>query len=574
MAAASSAKAVAEAAEQAFRALLWESQNPSAAANTSAARQLLESELDSSSDVVQTLLRRVWMPTAESPSIQGDNAINVLSHLVEKYPSSYMAVTSQLVREEVDRRFSTSMDTDEMHDVSDVLLAALTKLLIAPNSDDQIRISTNVNAALLHLCKYDHIKYNKGRVAQRMFATMNLMWRHIQQNASRELSSAQIRIASLMIDVCLLGDEEFSYALLEIEGGECIVDKLLHLAMDMPNDDPLLQMSALDQLERLSTEPFQTTRAEFLIGNDMLRNGLLCLVGGSGNNDAIDPVNGPAALRLLTEICLVGVSSSISLSSMEESTLEKFQLLLRGFHVALQQFQPQGELERLSFIHATSSLFASCSIMACTASVESSASTTGLTQYILADRSLLHDWLSLHSRVAQPKLKSAVLCSVAQVLEPHMWNNESVQMQPLSKAEGRPNDAIALQLYQAFSEANGNRDAMELLLASAKSPFVEERLGAYTLFKALVMRGAILQLILLHNDDSGNMSFLVWLLNHNSESTSEGRIAKYQIVNTMMSCSGSLIGGLIPDKMARELQLWNEKGPHYLKSIPWEMATE
>eukprot|EP00956_Cyclotella_meneghiniana_P020278 scaffold35500_cov82-Cyclotella_meneghiniana.AAC.2 len=401
------------------------------------------------------------------------------------------------------------------------------------------------------------------------------MWRHVQLNASRELSSAQIRMASLMIDVCLLGDEEFSYALLEAEeGGTCIIDKLLHLAVDMPNDDPLLQMSALDQLERLSTEPLQTIRAEFLIGNDVMREGLLTLVGGSGSYDEIDPVNGPAALRLLTEICRVGVSSAISLSSMEESTLEKFQLLLTGFHVALQRFQPQGELERLSFIHATSSLFASCSIIACTSSVESSASTAGLTQYILADKALLHDWLSLHSRVAQPKLKSAVLCSMAQVLEPHLWNSESVQTQPVSTADVRPNDAIALQLYQAFTEANNNKDAMELLLASAKSPFVEERLGAYTLFKALVMRGPILQLMLLHNDDSGNISFLVWLLNHNSESTSEGRIAKYQIVNTMMSRSGSLIGGLIPDKMARELKLWNEQGPHYVKSIPWEMATE
>ena len=153
------------------------------------------------------------MSATEAPSVQGDNAVKVLSHLVEKYPSAYMAVTSHLVREEVDRRFSTSMDTNEMmYDVSDALLATLTKLLVAPNSDDQIRVSTNVNASLLHLCKYDPIKYNKGR-----FASLNLMWRHVQQNASRELSSAQIRVASLMIDVCLLGDEEFSHALLEAE---------------------------------------------------------------------------------------------------------------------------------------------------------------------------------------------------------------------------------------------------------------------------------------------------------------------------------------------------------------------
>ena len=75
---------------------------------------------------------------------------------------------------------------------------------------------------------------------------------------------------------------------------------------------------------------------------------------------------------------------------------------------------------------------------------------------------------------------------MAQVLEPHLWNIESVQTQPVSKTDVRPNDAMALKLYQSFTEADNNKDAMELLLASAKSPFVEERLGAYTLFKALV----------------------------------------------------------------------------------------
>jgi hypothetical protein len=215
--------------------------------------------------------------------------------------------------------------------------------------------------------------------------------------------------------------------------------------------------------------------------------------------------------------------------------------------------------------------------MACSPSSETTKSTSELTSFILQDRTLLHDWLSLHTRVAQPKLKSAVLCSIAQVLEPSSWNDESSNAQQTSsdaQTNTRPNDAIALQLYQAFSDANGSRDATDLLLASAKSPFVEERLGAYCLFKALVMRGAMLQLLLLHKDESGDISVLVWLLNHQNESTTEGRLAKYQIVNTMMSRSGALIRGLIPDKMARELQLWIEKGPAYTKSIPWEMATE
>ena len=564
-----------ETIEQAFVALL-------SADNSSSIRRLLESKLDGTTGVVRSLLDRMWLPTStdlpsgDTSTVQGDHAVAALSHLVEKYPE-YMGPTSEFLREDVEKVFSlTSSDADVKPDISDAILGALTKLLIAPNSDNQVRVATNVNAALLHLCKYDHYNYNKGRVAQRMFSSLHVMWRHLQLHSSRELSSGQIRIASLIIDACLLGDDELSYSLIE-DGGECIMDKLLHLAMDMPNDDPLLQMSALDQLERLAAEPTQKIRAEFLLGNELLRSGLLFLVGGNGNEHEMDPVNGAAALRLLTEICRVGVSAIQSLYKIEENILNKFQQLLKGFHTALQQFYPQGELEKLSFIHAVSSLFASCSLLACSASSESSTTTSDLTNIILQDRTLLHEWLSLHTRVSQPKLKSAVLCSMAQVLEPAMWNDESGQLQLNSDDDQsctKPNDIIALQLYQAFSNANGDRDATDLLLNSAKSPFIEERLGAYTLFKALVMRGATLQLLLLHNDDSGNISFLVWLLNHDNESTTEGRVAKYQIVHTMMSRSGTLIRGLIPDKMARELEVWDKNGPHYAKSIPWEMATE
>ncbi|KAL3804690.1 hypothetical protein HJC23_008505 [Cyclotella cryptica] len=595
-----------DAVEKALLSLLAASSIPSTSASstpdaTSSSRQLLESHLHGPPGVVNSLLHRIWLPPPPTPSpplhsptsVRGDDAVSILSHLVEKYPAAYMALTSQAVREDTERRFASAPvdSADVPTTASDALLVALAKLLIAPNVDDKVRIATNANDALLTLCRWDH-QYNcgKGLVAKRLFAALHLVWRHIQSQEKREWSAAQIRIASLMIDVALLGEEQFSWAVTADDDSGCIMDMLLHLALDVPNDDPLLQMSALDQLERLACEPMHRRRAEFLLGNDILSRGLLCLVGSNGDltTDAsvtdewteMDPVNGAAALRLLTEISRVGVSTSLSLSLLEESIVTKFQLLLKNFHKALQQFHPQGELERLSYIHAVSSLFATCSIGACsTPNNESAATTTELTNTILRDKSLLHDWLSLHSRAAQPKLKSAVLCSMAQVMEPTEWNDDSAKVKrgstDTAKACTRPNDAIVLQLYQAFSEANGHRDPTELLLTSAKSPFVEERLGAYTVLKALVMRGAAVRLLLLYNDvDSGKNSFLEWLLNHDNESTTEGRNAKYQIVNTMLSLSGNLICGLIPEKLMRELELWNERGPQFRRTIPWEMATE
>ena len=387
-----------------------------------------------------------------------------------------------------------------------------------------------------------------------------------------------------MIDVCLLGNDEFSWALVkEGEHDECIMDKLLYLALDSPNDDPLLQMSALDQLERLTCEPIQRRRAEFLLGNDILRRGLLCSVGSNGDLTKdptaqgewyeMDPINGPAALRVLTAICSVGVSSSLSIAAIDENVWSRFQVLLKNFHRALHEFHPQGEVERLSYIYAVSSLFASCAVVACNVSNESASATSELTNYILRDKTLLHDWLSLHCRASQPKLKSALLCSMAQVMEPTLMNDNPVPDAQMTR--NRPNDAIVLQLYQAFSEANHNRDPTELVLASVKSPFAEERFGAYAVLKALVIRGAAVSLLLLYSDvDKGQNLFLEWLLNQENERTTEGRNDKYQIVHTMVSRHGCLIGGLIPNKMMRELEMWNERGPGFTRTIPWEMATE
>ncbi len=104
---------------------------------------------------------------------------------------------------------------------------------------------------------------------------------------------------------------------------------------------------------------------------------------------------------------------------------------------------------------------------------------------ILNDLMLLHEWLLLHSRVPQPKLKSTVLCSLSQVMEPSIWQDSS-HLQ--SNNAMRPSDSIVFQLYQVFSHANHERDLTELILASAKLPFVGEQMGAYNILRALVMQ--------------------------------------------------------------------------------------
>ncbi|KAL3762726.1 hypothetical protein ACHAWU_001671 [Discostella pseudostelligera] len=581
--------------------------------------QSLHEELDGPNGVIQLLLPRILflrevgvvdndkndVGDDGGSILYGDNALSLLSYLVESHPDEYMALTASSVRRIIDQTFTITSTTDTKSGdsatlpnkqnaaevVSDALLLSLSKLLIGTNSDNQVGIATDVHATILVLCRWDAMQKNdhNGKISKRVLHILNMLWQHLHQQdrvQQRLYSTSQIRIAALMIDICLLGEEEMSMALSESnsdsgDDDDCIMDKLLYIALDHPNDDPLLQVSALDQLERLTThEGITPVRSEFLLGNEVLRRGLLCLVGSPGSLskdadvdeewDDADPINGGAAFRLLTEICRVGILSSVSIVS--DRTRAEFQVLLSNFQRALHNFHPQGELERLSYIHAVSSLIGSCAMVA--SSTSSSAGANSVMNAIVNDTTLLHEWLSLHSRVSQPKLKSTVLCSLSQVIEPSIWQENSQ-----SNNVTRPSDSIVLQLYQAFSHANHERDATELLLASAKSPFVEERLGAYDMLRAMVMRGVGVRLLLLYDDGTGNNgsrggSFLEWLLDQDLESTIEGKKAKYEIVHAMLSCNSDIIGGLLPPRALRQLEAWDRSGPSFMVTVPWDMATE
>lgn len=495
---------------------------------------LLEEKLGGPSGVISYLLPRLWLL---SGYIKGDGALSILTYLVENKPADYMAATASSVRQSISTTFNQMSDIDEQNNKvdSDNLILALSKLLIG--SDDKVSVSTDGQASLLELCKYDANNNNCNEVSKRVLTTIDTLWYHLKkQDNQREASTSQIRIASLLIDICLLGEIEMGLAL-----SIGIMDKLLHIALDHENNDPLLQISALDLLECLAAYPMNKTRADFLLGNDILRQGLLCLEG--------DPINGGAVLRLLTEICRVGVLSS---TSINEATQGKFHLLLSGFQKALQNFHPQGELERLSYIYCISSLVGCC----CTATDDDM-------NNILNDKSLLHGWLSLHSRATQPKLKSTVLSSLSQVVEPSLWK----EVLESNNIVSRPSDSNVLQLYQQLGDANNGIDSAELILDSAQSPFVEERLGAYDLLRALVMRGNIVRLLLLQG------SFIELLLNQDIESTIEGKKSKYKIVVALLESNANILGGLISNKALLTLQELKEGGPNF-KTTTYELATE
>mmetsp|Transcript_35160 Transcript_35160/g.83985 ORF Transcript_35160/g.83985 Transcript_35160/m.83985 type:complete len:525 (-) Transcript_35160:151-1725(-) len=491
----------------------------------------IDDELD---ELVSLLVDRVFGDR------QDDGSLSVLTYLVERNPNLYLARTSRKIRDVVRARELPFLF------ITDNLLLQLAKLIVGPDSDNQTSASVDARDALFRLCAEPYRQQSIQNTKQTLGNLENL-WQYLlnQKDAAarRKSSSLVIRIASFMVDLCMLGGDVFALA---DEGGEAsVMGKLITLVSS--KEDPLMQASALDQLGRLAAFPMTNERASFLLGNKSLHNCLFALIEAD--------LNGEAALRVITDICGVGINAPVSLDA---DTRKQFTDLLRKLHLRLQNTHPYGELEQLSYINAVSSLV--------TASLTPGSSSDSET--IMNDSRLISGWLSLQS-LTRPRLKGVTLSSLAQAIEPSMRLSN-----PGDDPSARPSDRMVIKLLQTFGEANDHRDPTELLIASAKAPFIEERLGSVDVIRALSMRGASLRMMLLYNGGTEGCTFVDWLMDEENDPTREGKKAKYELISSMLECNSTIIEGVLPSAVVRELLEWKKGGPSHRRRISWEMATQ
>lgn len=277
----------------------------------------IDDELD---ELVSLLVDRVFGDR------QDDGSLSVLTYLVERNPNLYLARTSRKIRDVVRARELPFLF------ITDNLLLQLAKLIVGPDSDNQTSASVDARDALFRLCAEPYRQQSIQNTKQTLGNLENL-WQYLlnQKDAAarRKSSSLVIRIASFMVDLCMLGGDVFALA---DEGGEAsVMGKLITLVSS--KEDPLMQASALDQLGRLAAFPMTNERASFLLGNKSLHNCLFALIEAD--------LNGEAALRVITDICGVGINAPVSLDA---DTRKQFTDLLRKLHLRLQNTHPYGEL--------------------------------------------------------------------------------------------------------------------------------------------------------------------------------------------------------------------------------------
>jgi len=473
---------------------------------------------------------------SSSRGLSNRDALEVLQFFVSRDANKYLKPASKAVRDEAVALASSSSSSSDRPPVM-VVIPELLKLLVSQlaNSVD-VQVSQHAADAVVAGCR----KLGPSPFGEDALKEIAATWRSAWNgtgvigkgdtvSAKKEASTVAVRCASAVVRIVCLDDSMMRAA-------KKYGDINLILTMFADESDPLLEMAALDLIEQLATtQPMHRERARWLLSNDIVVP-LLQMSGGTEQGYP-DPILGGSALRVVAALCKLGHQDSELFGGSGGAEL------LSGFHRALHNFEVSGELDRLAIVDAVSS-FASASCEAL--------------DLVVSDPKTREMWLSLN--VAQPKLKAAILGSVSMVLDPPDVSDVNGESIPVSA----PSNKMGLKLYSSLGQTN-NSDPTELLLSLAKTPLDETRLAAYSLLVAVAKLPTGGQVLMTH---PGLFDFLV---ERESEKTKEGREGKYAIVKAIMD---SEVKGLLAEEIVRKLERYLKEGPHYVKAMTWELATE
>ena len=403
----------------------------------------------------------------------------------------------------------------------------------------------------------------------------------------------------------------------------------LFVQMLQDKSDPLVQMSMLDLLERFvtATTATTTTNANTTAMSDSIEirqwlsslhvlEPILQMAGVTITNDdhqsqskkvllpngQIDSLLGGSALRLLSALCTTTFheknnqpattadahqhhSDDYDYAQQQQQEQQQDLFLLHAFQQALHNFATagSGEVDRLHLITAISS-FAATSHHALEA--------------ILQDQTIRSAWLSIR-HVAQTKLKAAILLSIAMVLDPTLLMQSQETTTTLSSTTMTTTPTTRTNLYDSQSSSVESKLAIQLFTALGtentthpypsstssssltstttdylflqygRSPIPELRWATYTLLSAMAKHHA--PYIFMTTEHLP--SFLEWLLDRTVETTQDGRIAKFHLVQTLVS-HPHVPTGIIHDSQWNKLRKHIQQGPHYIRPIPWDVAAE
>jgi hypothetical protein len=525
----------------------------------------------STPNVVMQLLASFLFAVQQGPNLSSDNnkqssddvtqtqlsstsSLAVLTFLCTSAPQMYLKPASRAVRSCIEslqlEPYSSAGEgeSENNNDVRVVVTPQVGDLIASELSSSDVEVSSNASASILMLCrKFPHrlvdpcLRAVLSKWQQVLSCTAQSQLQLLDRN---QASTISIRCAAAIVNIACLSESNMELATLL----GC-TDILIQLLTD--GSDPLVQMSIMDLLQQMaSTYPMHGARVRWLFRQEVVVPLIDMAGGGSSSSGEVGTVtvdlllSGPA-LKLLSSFFKAGQTDASLFGGLEGNTRN---VLIPGFRKALHNFDSDGEVGRLAFVDAVSSF--------------ASASPDAL-EMTLDDPFLREKWLSLRS-IAQPKLKSVILTSMAQVIDPPKLVD--AHGDHVTIVGSVPSNALVMRLYQTLGSMN-SRNSTELLLVLAKTPIVELRLGVYELMRAVAKRGAGGA----HQMLSSTSQFYEFLVNRDTETVKECKEAKFRIIEAVLS---SDVKSLLADDIVANLEKMVKQGPFYVKSISWEMATE
>lgn len=450
--------------------------------------------------LMRTLIPFLFTPGSEDSIVDSNTSLQVLVCLVAWKPDLYLKSASRAIKATLRGRLQSP---DATFSISTDLLKVLIEQLV---STSDVEVSENAVESVVVACQLSQVSLTKLTLELLHTSLVDTL-RDLPTNRV-DASTKSVRCLSTVVQLACLGDAATQAA------APCL-DMLLQLLQD--SADPLLQMSVLDLLERLTTTetPLNAARAVWCLRN--ASSPLLRLAGSDGNDP--DPFMGGASLRTLAAICQ-GTTAVKELHSEVSSLLNTFPSILKKATFSNAD-------ERLILIDATSS-FASISETTMDA--------------VLQDRVLRETWLSLSS--AQPPLKSAILVSISKSLT----RTTTASEQQMGKT-----------LLTALATVNDRSDFTQVVVPLLSTCPV----GAYALAEAIILHlpNGPAQRLLPH--------MVATILGRDPDK--DIREARYSVVQAILQ---SGVKDCLGDDVVKQLQERADNGPHYVKPVRWEVAEQ
>mmetsp|Transcript_5022 Transcript_5022/g.12721 ORF Transcript_5022/g.12721 Transcript_5022/m.12721 type:complete len:619 (+) Transcript_5022:63-1919(+) len=393
-------------------------------------------------------------------------------------------------------------------------------------------------------------------------------------SSSKDGSVVSVRCVSIFVQMLVTTDDEGADNRLLSTSSHVIELAKLLVSMISNFDDPLLQMSVLDEINHhasggsgsgaistsSSSSPSSSPQLQKFWSSPDLMEPILKMIH--------DPILASTALQYLTQLC-VHTEDEQQQQGRGPSPLSTVLEYIRD----VGNPPPTAESERLSLIHAVSNLI-------------SKRQSPKFTRAVLDDRIVRCSWWGDVTRISTSKLQAAVLmsvrCTMVDLLSKDNYNRCDMETSDDSNSNNRSESSLylAVDLYSKFGPDNDpSMTTTQWLLQGrfvSNTLAPEVRIATYSLLAAMVripIPSDATANAILGRDTIGRTKLLEMLSSDTRESSTDTRNAYFDLLESYVN-NRLLMGDIGNDGIRKKLQDKYDMGPHGQKPQRWDVATE